>query len=312
MIKKGSFRRILVASTAFLLVLTSIYLFPQNEVKIPSKTIYKDIDTSAIYLIDKNNYVSRTTINIDSTDTISKARELVDSLINGTTKNKYLPNGFISLVPEGTKLINITKEEDIISLYFNESFLDIDINNEEKVIESIVYTLTELDGINKVKIFINDEPLLRLPKSGKTLPEVLTRSIGINKKASFTSFKNTKDITTYFINNSNDNKYFIPITFITDDDKEKIEIIIKELESKNNIDQNLSTYLTTSTELKKYEINENEINLEFNNAIFNNFNKIDEDVMYGIALSIYDTYNISNVGFIVDGKKIDVYTRKTT
>ena len=66
MIKSGSFRRIIVASFALIMVVISIYIFPKNEVKIPSKTIYKKATTSAIYLIDNNNYVARTTINIDS------------------------------------------------------------------------------------------------------------------------------------------------------------------------------------------------------------------------------------------------------
>ena len=312
MIKNGSLRRIIVASLSLVLVAITLYIFPEKEVKIPSKTIYKKVETSAIYLIDKNNYVARTTINIDSKNNLEIAKELINALINGTSKNKYLPEGFISLIPSGTKLINLTIDEDLINVYFNDVFINIKNFNDEKIIETIVYTLTELNGINKVKIYINNEQLTHLPSNGKRLPDVLTRKIGINKMASFNSLKNTKEVTAYFISSYNDENYYIPITFITDDPKEKIEIIINELESKSNIDQNLSTYLTIGTKLKNYEINENEINLEFNNAIFNNFNKIDEDVMYGISLSVYDNYDIPVINFIVDNKKIEAYTLKTT
>ena len=78
------------------------------------------------------------------------------------------------------------------------------------------------------------------------LPSILNRSIGINKRIKSNSFKNTQDVTTYFLSHNKDNKYFIPVTLTTDSQSEKIEIIIKELESKDNIDQNLSTYLSIS------------------------------------------------------------------
>ena len=86
MIKNGSLRRIIVASLSLVLVAITLYIFPEKEVKIPSKTIYKKVETSAIYLIDKNNYVARTTINIDSKNNLEIAKELINALINGTSK----------------------------------------------------------------------------------------------------------------------------------------------------------------------------------------------------------------------------------
>ena len=311
MIKNGSFRRIIVASLAFILVVITIYIFPKNEVKIPSKTIYKKANTAAIYLIDKNNYVARTSINVNSTNKEEIALELLNALINGTNKNKFIPEGFISNIPKGTSINSIKSQGDLILIDFSEEFLNIK-SNEEKIIESIVYTLTEINGINKVKILINGKMLDKLPISGKKLPEILTREIGINHKSEINSFKNTQDVTTYFLSSYNNNSYFVPVTITTEDDKEKIEIIIKELESKDNIDNNLSTYISAGTELKNYQILENEFNLEFNNLIFNSFNKIDEEVVYGLALSIYDNYNISHLSIEVDNKKIEAYTLKNS
>ena len=286
MIKKGSFRRIIVASFALIIVILSIYIFPKNEVKIPSKTIYKKASTTSIYLIDKNNYVARTTINIDAKEKEAKAIELINALINGSNKNRYLPDGFYSYVPKGTIINKVSIDDDLITVDFNENFLNINNLNEEKMIESIVYTLTEIDGIKNVKILINGNILNKLPISGKVLPSILNRSIGINKRIKSNSFKNTQDVTTYFLSHNKDNKYFIPVTLTTDSQSEKIEIIIKELESKDNIDKNLSTYLSAGTILQNYQILENEFNMEFNELIFNDINKIDEEVIYGLALSI--------------------------
>lgn len=312
MIKNGSFRRILVASFALLIVLISIYIFPKNEVKIPSKTTYKKALTSAIYLIDKNKYVARTTINIDAKEKEAKAIELINALINGTNKNKYLPNGFSSYIPAGTLINKLSINDDLIIIDFNENFLNIKNLEEEKMIESLVYTLTEIDGINNIKILINGNELNKLPISGKNLPPVLNRSIGINKKVKTNTFKNTQDVTTYFINYFDNELYYIPVTITTDDNNEKIEIIIKELESKDNIDNNLSTYISAGTVLQNYQILENEFNMEFNDLIFNGLNDIDEEVIYGLALSIKDNYDINKISIDVNNKQIKAYALKSS
>ena len=294
MLKKGSFRRIIVASIALMLVLITIYIFPKNEVKIPSKTIHTKASTSAIYLIDRNNFVSRTFININNKDKESIAKELIEALIDGTNKNKYLPLGFTSYISKNTILNSLKIDGDLITVDFNEALFD-NSGHDEKIIESIVYTLTEIDGIKKVKIQINGFDLVKLPSSNKVIPNILTRDIGINHKSMINSFKDTQNVTAYFINSYNDNSYYIPITFTVDNQSEKIEVIINELSGKDYIDDNLSTYISAGTILKKYEIKENEINLEFNNMIFNGFKNIDEEVMYGITMSIKDTYNVDTV-----------------
>lgn len=312
MIKNGSFRRIIVASFALVIVLLSIYLFPKNEVKIPSKTTYTKASTGAIYLIDKNNYVARATINIDASEKEAKAIELINALINGTNKNRYLPDGFISYIPSGTILNKISIDKDLITVDFNERFLDSKNFNEEKMIESLVFTLTEIDGIKKVKLLINGNSLTKLPVSDKNIPEVLDRSIGINKKIKSSTFKNTQNVITYFISDNKQNRYYVPITFITDSNKEKIEVIINELESKDNIDSNLSTYITAGVSMQNYQILENEFNMEFNNLIFNDLNDIDEEVVYGLALSIRDNYDIDKISIDVENKQVKSYNLKSS
>ena len=309
MLKMSSIRRIIIASFALIIVIVSLYLFPKKELNTLHKNGYKRVLTSSIYLIDKNDYVARTNINIDSKSKEGIAIELINALINGSSKNKYLPDGFKSYIPVETKINKISINGDLIIIDFNEKILNIK-TNEEKMIESIVYTLTEIDGINRVQILINGEILTKLPISGKHLPSILDRSIGINKLVKTNSFKHTQDVTTYFINTSANNTYYIPVTIITDDPREKIEIIIKELESKDNIDSNLSTYISAGTVLENYHILENEFNMEFNSLIFNGLNDISEEVIYGLALSIKDNYDINKISIDVNSKQIKSYVLK--
>lgn len=309
MIKKGAFRRIMIASLALFIVLFSIYIFPKNDVKINEKTIYKKAITSAIYLVDQNEYVARTTINVTSSDNLELVKELLETMINGTNKNKYIPNGFKTYLKNSVKINNIKIDGDTVEIDFSKEFLDALTEHEEKILESIVYTVTEINGINKVKILVDGNLLDKLPSSNKYINNPLDRKIGINKVYRTSDIKNTQDITIYFINSYNDNKYFVPVTITTNDDREKIEVIIKELTGQDNIDLNLSSYITQSVKLTNYKILDNKIDLEFSNDIFNSLGKIDEEIVYGIGLSIYDNYNIKEVGFYVNNEKIDAYAR---
>ena len=55
-------------------------------------------------------------------------------------------------------------------------------DTEEQMIEALIYSLTEIKDINKIMIFVEGETLLTLPNSKKTLPSILDRNYGINKK----------------------------------------------------------------------------------------------------------------------------------
>ena len=77
----------------------------------------------------------------------------IEKLINGPTKL-----GLKNTIPEGTVLLNVSKNDGICTVDFNEKFLeklpDID---EEIAIYSVVNTLVELPDINKVQFTINSQ-----------------------------------------------------------------------------------------------------------------------------------------------------------
>ncbi len=80
---------------------------------------------------------------------------IVNLLIEGPKKDSHE-----KAIPEGTMLINATIEGDVLKLNFSSEFIDNHKGGkeeEEKTIESIVNTVTELTEVNSVKILINGE-----------------------------------------------------------------------------------------------------------------------------------------------------------
>ena len=307
MIKKSAFKRIALG-TLSLLIIGIIYSFPTKDKDKEDNISYIDSVKTPIFLVDKNNYVSRIQVINQGATTEQKVRNIISSLTIGNSNSIYIPSGFSAIIPEKTKILELNIKDSIIKINFSKELLNIDADKAEKMIESIVYSLTEIKDINGVMIFVEGKRLLKLPNSTTILPLVLDRDIGINKTYDISSLKNVTKLTTYYVAKSEDIPYYIPVTSINNDIDDKIKIIIKNLKS-SPIDQtNLSSFLAAEATLSNYEILENSINLSFNNNLIANMNdkEILEEVRYSIFLSLKDSYSIKSVIFETPNAPISI------
>lgn len=308
MLKKLGLRKLAVTTSA-LFIIGLIYLFPSNneELKIEKNITYIEPDEIyEVYLVDQNDYVSMVTLPLDSTELIDILKEKIEYLIIDGKKQEEVPNGFKPIIPEGTEILDLKVEENTVTINFNENIKNIRQEDEEKMIEAIVYTLTNESNIDKVYIKINGETLERLPNSNKLLPIPLDRGYGINKFYDFNSLYGLTKTTIYYVSNNGDLTYYIPVTKVTNDDREKITVIIDELKSNVIYQSNLSSYLNANAELEEYEIIEDAMHLSFNDKIFDSLinQNILEEVEYSISLSVKDNYDVNEVIFYVNDNLI--------
>lgn len=318
MLRKIYFKKILISLSA-LFTLFLIYLIPTDNVNklknVNEKVIYTDfsVDTNNIYLLDSHNMVSLTNIMVNAEDIESKAKELIEALINNSTKEDQIPNGFKPIIPNDTKINSIKIEDKIIKIDFSQELLNIEESLEEKMIEAIVYTLTSIEEIDGVIIYIDGNILNKLPKSKINLPSTLDRNFGINKEYDITSSKNITSVTTYYIGKNNTDYYYIPVTKYMNDDREKIKIVIEELGSSNVYNTNLMSFLNSNVKLISVEQNLDTLSLNFNEFIFSDFDthEILEEVIHTISLSTLDNYDVKEVIFNVNDEEICKTTLKT-
>ena len=66
------------------------------------------------------------------------------------------------------------------------------------------------------------------------------------------------------------------------------------------------SYLNYNTKLIDYNLTENEIDLNFNEYLFdsNENKKVLEEVIYSISYSVMDNYNVDKVNFFVNSEKV--------
>ena len=87
-----------------------------------------------------------------------------------------------------------------------------------------------------------------------------------------------------------DLEYLVPVTNIVNSEEDSIEIIIKELKSSINSQDNLKSYFDDNIKLLKYSIDNKKMIL-----VFNDSNNISEKVETILANSIFENYDVNEI-----------------
>ena len=304
MLRKKALRKIFITSLS-VFILTVVYLIPYTSEKV--KEVGLEVEyttgmyTNTIYLLNNDNLLVKSKILLDKKTTIEKVKQIVDTLTNN--KTNFIPAGLSSLLNKDVVLKDVKVYEDIVHLNFNKNFLNLKKDKTEKTIESLLFSITDLDGINGICIKVEDKVLEEL--NGIKLSPVLTRKFGINKSYDIKDRNNIDKVVLYYLTKIEDNTYYVPITKYINNKEDKIEVIIKNLTSNYIYEPNLISVLNQNAKLLNYEINSDMVILNFDDSIYNKNKEIAEEVFYTLGYSIYDNYNIKTVVYKVNGKEIE-------
>ncbi len=306
MLCKKALRKIFI-TTFTLFTLFVIYIIPE---KLNSRN-YLDVDmdveyvvslgTNEIYLLGPNNYLVKTNVLLESETIEGKIKGIIDYLT--IKKSEKLPVGLSGIIPENTKLNQVSVTNHIAVLDFSEELFQGMESLEERIVEGIVYSILNLDEINGVTLKINGTLVQELPASKTKIPEVIDKSFGINKVYDIDNRNGIQKVTLYYIDQIDNENYYVPVTRYMNDDREKINIIIESLASDYIYESNLMSFLNQDTELIDYQIEDELMLLNFNHSIFSQ-DKVLEEVSYSIAYSVFDNYDVNTVLLEVEGIEV--------
>lgn len=290
MLKNNLLRRITIA-TLFLIVASILYKYPDNI-----KTIeYSDANGNDIFLIDKNGYVSLTKSKclFDDNDVIN--------IINIYTNNHCIPDGFYSYLDSNIKVLSHSIKDNLLKIDFSKEFYNIKPGYEEKIIEMLVYSFTNLDNIDKVIFFVEGNILDRIPNINKRINSVLDRGFGVNKVVEINTFNEVNQFNVYYLGKNEDDIYYIPVTYIVNED-DVARMIISKLKS-NNINSSLLTHLNSNVEVVNYGIDNGEMDIVFNSYLNELLidGELKEEVKYSLEASFLDSFGVKNVEIIISG-----------
>ena len=307
MLRRKALKKIFITTlTAFIILVVSVF-----PIKFSDKAINTSLEveyltglgTDTIYLLNDDNYLVKSKIFLDSNDRVLQVKSLLDNLIEKDNSN-FL-NGLYATIPSNVIVNDVKIEDNIVSIDFSSSFLNVGLDEEKPMISSIVYSIMDLDNIEGVKISVEGKSLDSYPNSGEKMPSILDKSIGINERVDITSRENIQKVVVYYLENIDNNIYYVPVTRYVNDDRDKIDIIVEELTTSFIYEANLMSFLNSNTKLSSFSEKENTLFLNFNNLLTTKDDKILEEVKYTLAYSVFDNYDVSSVVFMEDNKLID-------
>ena len=312
MLRRKAIRKIFVTTlTAFVLLV--VYIVPTLD---STRTVQTNMEveyitglgTNHIYLLDENNLLVKTNILLDTTDKIEQVKTILYNL--KMKENAKFPTGLSAYIPEKVKVLEVSYKDNIVNVNFSKDFLEIPMELEERIIEGISYSILDLDKVEGLKILVDNKSLTYYPQSKNKLPAVITKEIGINKKYDINSRNHINKVVIYYLENIDNQSFYVPVTKYINNEKEKIEVIVEELSSKYIYVDNLMSFIHNNLELLSYEEKENMMVLDFNQYLFDKEDKILEEVLYTLSYSVFDNYDVNCILYKVDGQIIKEVSSK--
>lgn len=266
------------------------------------------LSTNSIYLLNKDGYLVKSKIFIDSTDKKEQIAKILTSLTISSSNN--FSDGLSAVIPKNTIVREIIYGKKLVTINFSKDILKVAKDIEKQMISAIVYSIIELGDIEGVSILVEGESLLSYPNSKEKLNQVLDKSIGINKSYNITSRDNIARVVVYYVTRIDENNYYVPVTKYLNDERDKIKIIVEELTTSYIHETNLMSFLNNNATLLDYKEENNVMFLNFNDYLFDGNDKLLEEVIYSIAYSVFDNYDVNMVMFEVNDEEIRYISKK--
>ena len=261
------------------------------------------LKTNVIYLLNDEGLLVQDRVLLDGSSVEEKIEKLLINLTEGSTGS--FADGLSKVIPKGTVVNNVMVGNKYVTIDFSKELLNVSEEKEKSMITAIVYSVMDLDDFLGFSILVEGKSLEEYPNSKEKINKILDKSIGINKNYDITSFNNINKVVIYYLENINDNLYYVPVTKYVNDDREKVNIIVEELASSYIYESNLMSFLNSNVSLIEYEEKDNIMSLNFNDYLFDGNDKVLEEVLYSIAYSVFDNYDVSMVSFEVNGEIVN-------
>lgn len=300
MLKRKALNRILITTIIFFLVFT-LYTIKDINNEESVKNTKQKAETTSIYALNDDNYLSKTVIYIDENKNLEdKIKEKLEIMIKENNKNSLLPSYFNPVLPKNTKIEEVKVEDSLVKLYFSKELMDITEKQSETMIEAITYSIID-ENILGIEIYVENEMLKYIPHTKKKMPTILTKDFGINKTYEISKTDNIVKIVMLYYSYDNGNYYETPVTKYVNETKEKLEIILNDLESIAK-GTNILT-LMDDIQILNYEITPDEIKININKDILHNEEKV-------FLTSIFNNYDVKKITLYVNNEKKSEKTLK--
>jgi germination protein M len=239
------------------------------------------------------------------------AKAAIRALVDNPANRKDMENiGLIPVIPANTEILGMSINDGLCKIDFTKDFLNYGNKEEEEaIVKSVIYTLTEFPTIEEVQIMIEGKYPDKLTY-GLNLTTPLTRKdINYNGKG-----KGNGKVIVYYQGTVNGiENYFVPVTKdieIAENESVTVLRTIEALIEGPDEDSGLFTVIPSTLEVKNVDIVDGVAYVNFSEEIKEiEDESIAQDIVKSIALTLSEYYEndvaLDKVSIMADGKEID-------
>ncbi len=257
-----------------------------------------------VYLIDENGLVVPQTMNLPLSQ--EPAKEVVEHLIKDGKVSNMIPNGMRAVLPAGTEVLDLNIDQGTAVVDFSDEFKEYAPEDEQKILQSLTYTLTQFDNVSAVKIRINGIDQKVMPVNQTPIGDSVSRSDGINIETNgVVDVTGSQTVTVYFIGQNGGEYYYVPVTRVVSGKDNVVKTTVDELLSGPALQSGLLTDFRNTVELVSAPVEEGGVvTLNFNEAILSEQNNtaISDAVLNSLVLSLTEIAGVDKVLVTVNGK----------
>lgn len=209
-------RRFIILLIVFLLImLTGCGGFRKDEDKDVSLIIdtglleEEDLRETLLYYRDDKGFIIPVMRRIPREEGIGKTaiKLLIDE---PSLRDDLAMVGLLPVLPAGTKVMAMSINEGLAQVDFNENILSYENATDEKaIVQSIVYTLTEFETIDKVQLLVEGKKMKKLPHGTKIKEPLQRENINLSVRLQ----EEEIPVVVYYKGTANGkDSYFVPVT----------------------------------------------------------------------------------------------------
>lgn len=254
-------------------------------------------DCYEVYALHDSGYMVKTYVEKgEETDQVQAVFDLL------TIKSNQLPLKTTSLISPMTVLNDYTLNDETLTLDLSKEFLNYDASQEQQVVESLVWSFTSLEGVDRVKFEIDGQPVSNL-NGTLAVERGLTRQMGINLEMDTNNLDNTQLVTLYFMTDDTQNGLLVPVTRLIPSSVDPVNYAIDSLIQGSVGGEYISVFDNQTTLMTEPVIENGVITLNFSSDLYydNNQTVVSSLMHEQLVMTLTEFDGIEAVSVLIDG-----------
>ena len=279
-----------------------------DDTKGNETTTFTDYTYNRVYLVDNDDVLIPLTIKYETFD--SQAEELMYLLSMLKVDSSIASDKFNGLLPKECSVKSLDLLDGNLKINFNEDIATYKAQDELRIIESLVWTFTDLDYVDSVSLSMNDELLTHMPVNNLPINNPLDKHFGINNYLLTSSIMGSgTKVLSYYEKEINEKFYYVPVTHYVNNNNELsiYDLTIETLFKNPGITSSLTVCrcIEDTEMLTSSIVNENILYLSLSEDILFDETTVSLDI-YQLLKEVTVLLDVKDVSFLMELEEVPV------